>query len=131
MNNVNIMIILLISLIIQSCEDIVENKEVEVTIINTFTTGKSNPQGGTDWNDTYEKYANIRYTLKNVDSETITGWKIYFNVTTDTNQQIRVGGRFAGTIEPGETSSEKIARDAITAGVGNAVSATVKLVEAW
>jgi len=128
---INIILILIINMLTLSCEDIVENKEVEVAIIVAFTTGQSDPQGDGSNNSSYQKYANVRYTVKNTDSDTITGWKIYFNVNTDSNQQISVGGRFAGTIEPGETSSERIAKDVIAAGIGNAVSASLKLVEAW
>jgi len=131
MNILRVVILLIICISVQSCEDKIEKKDVEVTIIRTFTTGRSDPQGDSSNNSSYQKYANVRYTINNIDSDTITGWKIYFNVATDEGFQINIGGRYAGIVEPGETSAEKIAKDVMTAGTGNAVSATLKMVEAW
>ena len=121
-------VLLLCFLILSSCEDKIENKEVEVTIIRVFNTGRHSPQGDSGPNDIHIKRANVRYIVKNIDTETITGWKVYFNVATDVGPQMSVGGRFACTLEPGETSNEKIASSIISAGTGDPISATVDLV---
>ena len=123
-------LILNIIIFFVSCEDNIENKEAEVSIIRIFTSAL---QTGVDAYGILrnEKQANVRYTIKNIGTKTITGWKIYFYVSLENGPQMSVGGRAAYTLDPGEISSEKLVTDRITSGNGNVTSATLNLIEAY
>jgi len=130
-NSITVLFFIVISsLYISSCEDKIEFKDGEVSIITTFNSTGYNGIVS-NYHHKNEKYANVVYTIHNTGDNTIIGWKVYFNVSLERGSPVTVGGKYTGTIEPGETSSEKVARGLITTESGNAVSSTLKLFEAW
>ena len=102
--------------LVLACSENDDYNNVDVEVINTFNT---------------YQMAYVKYTVENLGTKTVKGWKIFFNVNFERGSQLIASESVYFTLEPGEISSIKQTFVRIPTYYDKAVGAFLKRIETW
>ena len=77
------------------------------------------------------KKAKVVFTITNIGSKNISGWKVYFNIHTSNSGQFVGSQKKYFTLNKSEITPDQTIIAQIPEGYGNAVRASLKRIEVW
>jgi len=90
-----------LSLIIISCDNEDEYEDVEVAIIDIYTSSANN------------RSVHVKYTVENVGNKKINGWDVYFSVRFEIGPKYEFSHNLSHLLAPSDISSDQIAQSTV------------------
>ena len=125
LQRIRILLLFIFVILLASCEEN-EQREIDVMILSTKTEARSKP-GEAE----VIKYGIVKYCTKNIDSTTIYGWEVFFNVHINHGTQLIAHESVYYTLEPGEESETRTVECIIPEYYEDAYKSTLKYIETW